>query len=163
MDQGGEPKTTRAAYGGEDSERGQRIDKARRTCGLSVHQLAKATGRSPNTIRNYISGGPFRSEQHAEVLAEALNLTLAELLGDTFEGRQAARNEEQTRASITRSSDARLRHVEDQVAEIARLIGTAPENKPTSLHEALSVQSQTMLRLLAEIEQLKQLVSVSTP
>lgn len=60
----------------------ENLQKARKKCGYSYQQLADKTGLSKSTLQRYESGA-IRSLplEKAEQLAQALNITPAELLG----------------------------------------------------------------------------------
>ena len=72
----------------------ENLQKARKKCGYSYQQLADKTGLSKSTLQRYESGAiQSLSLGKAEQLAQALNITPAELLGwqdlngsKTFEG-----------------------------------------------------------------------------
>lgn len=72
----------------------ENLQKARKKCGYSYQQLADKTGLSKSTLQRYESGAIQNlSLGKAEQLAQALNITPAELLGwqdlngsKTFEG-----------------------------------------------------------------------------
>ena len=72
----------------------ENLQKARKKCGYSYQQLADKTGLSKSTLQRYESGAIQNlSLGKAEQLAQALNITPAEVLGwqdlngsKTFEG-----------------------------------------------------------------------------
>lgn len=60
----------------------ENLQKARKKCGYSYQQLADKTGLSKSTLQRYESGAIQNlSLGKAEQLAQALNITPAELLG----------------------------------------------------------------------------------
>lgn len=61
----------------------ERLKKAREDAGLTQLQLAQLTGVSSRMIQKYESGGSKPRLEAAEKMAEALNIPITQLLGDS--------------------------------------------------------------------------------
>lgn len=101
--------------------------------GLTMKSLGKLAGIAPNTVANYCKGGGTAKLAHLEQLAKALNVTVADLIGDAapLKSRALGEAEEQLLADLALLPERSvLIDNIHQKAEYARAVARLAQDQP---------------------------------